>query len=566
MSWFRHASLTAKTAVAVSLPVTLLLGLILYTGYQQRLFNASESDVRRALAIQADIQLMRGQIAELSNAAQGYLLTGQAERLAQQRAGEAQLPITLAALAARIQNVTMRDYLRELNTLSEDYVELVQALTVSGHSADAPLDTGLDAAYAQLLALQRHLDTMDKVEQRLLENYLALANQSLSRLFYINSLTAILVVAFALLMLLFLFRSVLARIRLLVSYAEDLVEGKEIPRKLSSYDELGQLSSRLHNASLLLADRAAAAEVANQAKSRFLSRVSHELKTPLHAIMGFTRVLRSFVAQAPREAQAALGEIEHASEHLAKLIEDTLDVSRAESSDWQLAIAPVSLEQVVDESVRLMASLAHAKRIHIECPALDTPVTVMADYQRSKQVLLNLLSNAIKFSPEGSVVTLSLQCDGQQAELSVQDRGCGISPSAVAQLFQPFERLHADAQGVSGTGLGLALSRQLMARMQGAIRFSDTPGGGSTFTITFALAEAQASAQSPSTFCLHAPMVTDDEAVLLQAVLQRRRDWRLCREPSCCAQPNYRLPDSSVANLPVPELLTRLDEAARHAR
>jgi two-component system, cell cycle sensor histidine kinase PleC len=239
-----------------------------------------------------------------------------------------------------------------------------------------------------------------------------------------------------------------------------------------------------HEAARLRAARDAA-ESASRAKSAFLSRMSHELRTPLNAILGFSQLMRM-------EAEAGdlvlkphrVTLIETAARHLLDLVNEVLDVSRIESGQLQVHLAPFDIQGVLHEAIALLNGLATQRSVSVhDHVAAQAGLPVLADRLRLKEVLINLLSNAIKYNVAGGRVDVHAQALGEHVEITVTDTGRGLDEGQLAGLFQPFNRLGAEATGVEGTGMGLFVSRRFMELMGGSIVATSRPGEGTCFTL-----------------------------------------------------------------------------------
>jgi signal transduction histidine kinase len=232
-------------------------------------------------------------------------------------------------------------------------------------------------------------------------------------------------------------------------------------------------------------------ESANQAKNEFLSRMSHELRTPLAAIMGFSELLA--LSDLDERRQEWAGTILKAGQHLVRLVDEVLDISRIEAGELALSLGPVEIAGLLEDAVELVQPLADGRGIALQRPRIsDGSGYVRADSQSLKQVLINLLSNAVKYNREGGEVRVSVYAVGSdRMRIAVADTGPGIARESLTKLFTPFERLNAGSD-VQGTGLGLALSRSLVEAMGGSIEVESTPGEGSTFTVELARGEPAA--------------------------------------------------------------------------
>jgi PAS domain S-box-containing protein len=231
------------------------------------------------------------------------------------------------------------------------------------------------------------------------------------------------------------------------------------------------------------------AESADQAKTQLLSRVSHELRTPLNAVLGFGQLLDTDPELAPRHRNW-IRQILASGQHLLELVDDVLDLSRAQAGQLNLSPTAVSLPQAIAEAWGML-NVAHAATAprppglrFIDETAAAPPLWVHADPRRLRQVLSNLFSNAIKYNRAGGEVRVSAAAqDDGMVELRVADTGRGMTPDQLQRLFQPFERLGAQHTAVQGTGLGLALCKQLVEAMGGRIEPCSEAGVGSTFVV-----------------------------------------------------------------------------------
>jgi EAL domain-containing protein (putative c-di-GMP-specific phosphodiesterase class I)/signal transduction histidine kinase/CheY-like chemotaxis protein/HPt (histidine-containing phosphotransfer) domain-containing protein len=226
------------------------------------------------------------------------------------------------------------------------------------------------------------------------------------------------------------------------------------------------------------------AEQANQAKSEFLSSMSHELRTPLNAILGFSQLF-AYDRELDEQHLANAAEINRAGRHLMSLIDQVLDLSRIEAGDTSLSMEPISLRQVLADSVHWVVQLAKNRDVAIHFDEVEFEgLSVVADNIRLKQVFLNLLTNAVKYNRAGGEVNLILdKQDDDYLRIGVRDTGSGISSEKLEELFQPFNRLGAEFSTIEGTGIGLVITRQLLDMMQGELEIDSETGVGSTFWV-----------------------------------------------------------------------------------
>jgi PAS domain S-box-containing protein len=233
------------------------------------------------------------------------------------------------------------------------------------------------------------------------------------------------------------------------------------------------------------------ADKANLAKSEFLSSMSHELRSPLNAILGFAQLVESGDPLPTPGQKASIDQILRAGWYLLELINEVLDLSLIESGHLSLSREPVSLPEVLHDCQTLIEPLALKKNVGLNFPTLLAPCFVGADSTRLKQVLINLLTNAVKYNREGGRVDITCSIRAQQRlRISVQDTGDGLSPEQIDHLYQPFNRLGKEDGTEEGTGIGLVVSKRLVEHMGGGMGVVSTVGSGSLFWIELELVAA----------------------------------------------------------------------------
>ena len=239
-----------------------------------------------------------------------------------------------------------------------------------------------------------------------------------------------------------------------------------------------------------LSEAVRAAETASRAKSTFLSNMSHDIRTPMNAIIGFTTLAVSNIDNQKR-VRDYLGKILSSSNHLLSLINDILDMSRIESGRIQLEETEVSLSDVLHDLKTIISGQIHAKQLELYMDAMDvTNEDVYCDKTRLNQVLLNLLSNAVKFTPAGGTISVRLkQYPGTRKgselyEIRVKDNGIGMSQEFVQKIFSPFERERTSTVSrTQGTGLGMAITKNIVNMMGGTIEVQTEQGKGTEFIV-----------------------------------------------------------------------------------
>jgi signal transduction histidine kinase/ActR/RegA family two-component response regulator len=277
-----------------------------------------------------------------------------------------------------------------------------------------------------------------------------------------------------------------------VALQERQAEGQQLTQALQTRTRQMEADILARSADLQDANRGLRA--ANEAKNDFLSGVSHELRTPLNAILGFGELLS--LGDISDEHREWVTIMLKAGRHLLMLLDEVLDISRMETRNLSMSMEAVSIQGLIADALELVRPLSIARGVDLDPAPPAAGKHVHADHQRARQVLLNLLSNAIKYNhPGGKVSVTTSEEPGGRLRVSVADTGRGITEEDMGRLFAPFERLDAAQAGIEGTGLGLALSRQLVEAMGGTTGVTSTLGVGSVFWVELAITEPAAVSQ-----------------------------------------------------------------------
>jgi len=250
------------------------------------------------------------------------------------------------------------------------------------------------------------------------------------------------------------------------------------------------LSRDLLDANVRLEERAQQVNEANMAKSRFLANVSHELRTPLNAIVGYNALaLSGLYGEVTPELRSAHDRIRSAADHLLRVVNDVLDLSKIEVGRMEVDARDVALEPLLEGVVSIVEPIAEAKDVRLDIVvARDLPLLV-TDGRHVRQIVMNLVTNAIKFTERGSVTIVAKRGDGARSNMvciAIEDTGIGIDRADLGRIFEEFEQVRPGGRGDSiarGTGLGLAVSRKLAHLLGGEVEVTSHVGTGSRFTL-----------------------------------------------------------------------------------
>ena len=269
-------------------------------------------------------------------------------------------------------------------------------------------------------------------------------------------------------------------------------------------EEKGRRLEELHRLRDTLQEALSAAELANSAKSRFLSNMSHDIRTPMNAIIGMTAVAARELDD-PDKVRSCLDVIERSSHHLLQLINDVLDMSRIESGKLVLSSDAFSLHEAIDQAVAIIKPLCDSRSQRFDVKLDIANDRLVGDMVRIDQVLINLLSNASKFTPDGGSVALAVsELPGPApahalVRFTVTDNGMGIAPENLDRIFEAFEReTNYGVDKIEGTGLGLAIVKNIVEAMDGTIDVVSALSAGTTFTVSLPLRIDSTAAQDPA--------------------------------------------------------------------
>lgn len=536
--------LARKGIVIVLLPLLLLLGSLSFLYSKEAQLSQLESQLRIALQNQRDIQAVHTQLLEASNGVRDFLLTDDKHFLDIFYQAQQQLPVIMATLDTKLETNAQKTRLRRVQPLVDQNLKNLHFLAKSEPDTKAgELVEQFKMQVRSLDQLRLAIDELNKQEAFLVAQDQSGVALQRERNFKITLLAAVIGLISSVIILWVFLDTIVNRVRALRDSAGHLAKAEPLDLAFSSLDELGELSDELDHASKLLANKVEEtnlakfeAEEANRAKTLFLSRTSHELRTPLNAILGFAQLLEADLTDEQQQNNAVM--IRSAGEHLLKLINNVLDIASIESGERNLDLGATDVNLLITDAVNYIAPLGQIRNIEIT-QNIAPKLTALADHQKLFQVILNLLSNALKYGPVNSIVQVKAYSVNHKVQIEVLDEGTGIPENLRKRLFTPFDRLGAEQSNIEGSGLGLALSKQIMTALGGSLEVSETQ---SLFAITLPVFEGeigdthqskQAAEKAPKperTLGQHTVLLVEDNdsnKTLVEAILKREVQLKL---------------------------------------
>ncbi|MDI1309699.1 MAG: ATP-binding protein [Methylotenera sp.] len=531
-----------KGVFVIALPLAVLLASLASLYIRELESTMLENKLKHALQNQRDIQTVHSQLLEASTGVRDYLLTGDKNFLNIFFEAERILPEIINTLEQRLESDQQIHRLSIIIPLVAKNLADLKAL--SNHDSEIASDyliTQFKSQVDTLDELRKEIEALNAEEALLVEQ-----DQQKIFLQRQRSISATLIATLAgivgSLVAVWIFsRTIVKRVRLLRDSAGHLARAEALDLPSSSKDELGQLSNELDHASQLLAKNISdaiqarqEAEEASASKSMFLSRTSHELRTPLNAILGFAQLLEEDLPSGKQHDSVTL--IKGAGQHLLKLINEVLEIARIESGEVSLELAPTLINSLLEEAIHYIAPIGKIRDIEIKYE-IAPDLWAMANRQKLLQVILNLLSNALKYGPVSSVVLLKAYRRLDDIIIEVQDAGKGIPSALRERVFTPFDRLGAENTKVEGTGLGLALSKQIMLAMHGSIHLANDKSlfwveiaACNPHTTSNELSQPAESTKQLNLSNTHSILYVEDNIsnrALVEAIILRQRDLRI---------------------------------------
>jgi signal transduction histidine kinase/ActR/RegA family two-component response regulator len=472
--FWQDLPLASKGIFVIMLPLAVLLASLASLYNLEKQLSSLENQLKLALQNQRDIETVHTNLLLASTGVRDFLLTGDKLFLDTFHIAKNQLPQLLVKLDQQLESDDQKNRINSISHLVQDNLKRLDILSKNESDvASEDLIKQFKLQVRNMDKLRTEIEFLKKQEALLVSEDQSKIKQQRQRNIRITLLAAVSGIVGSIVAVWIFSGTIVKRVRLLRDSAAHLAKAEALELPSRSKDELGQLSEELDHASKLLAktiyettQARKDAEQANKEKSMFLSRTSHELRTPLNAILGFAQLLLAELEDGKHKDNVNM--IKSAGDHLLKLIDEVLDIARIESGVLKLKLEPTLINDLLAEAIQYIAPLGKIRDIHIQ-QDIQADLVALAERQKLLQVILNLLSNALKYGPYNSTVLVSSYKKDNKIVIEVFDEGAGIPESLKERLFTAFDRLGAEQTKTEGTGLGLALSKQIMLAMHGSI-------------------------------------------------------------------------------------------------
>lgn len=476
---------------------------ITYQGTEMLIDNLhAEKERQEALIVLSEVFAL---VAEAEIAPRGYVLTGDDAFVLQLMNAENEikprlerLRILLSALPGQAERLAQ---LRPEIWAQFDQARRLNDARRQGHTSARLLSDEIERSKHIAIKIRQLAEELKAAEYDGLQRAASTAEHStqwLRRFLLLGSIAAVLIVALAGAGVIGEFRrreraeDALQQANLALKHANDELSQRVEAQSEEMLRKTGEWQSELQQRFLAEQSARREAEMANKLKDEFLATVSHELRAPLNAILGWAKLLRSRRLDEPTTIKA-LETIERSAEGQNRLIEDLLDVSRIIAGKLRLDSRPLAPGLIVRAALETVRPAAETKQITLAAEIPDDMPMLAGDFSRLQQVVWNLLTNAVKFTPQGGHVTVALTADDSQIEIAVSDDGQGIKPEFLPHVFERFRQADSSsARRHGGLGLGLAIVRHLVEMHGGSVEAqSDGEGCGATFKVRLPVLPAQ---------------------------------------------------------------------------
>jgi signal transduction histidine kinase len=491
MSRWTRSGLVARIAVSalavgVGLALVFLVLFLAITGLRHRSLEARHS--QQVIATANQLQTL---VIDLETGLRGFVITDKEADLKPWRDAQRRYPAAIANLLRLtgdnpVQNTRAHDLKQSIDTYLETFSKpLVDFMRRNPVQARRVVATGVGGG--QVDAIRSQFDTFVGAERRLGDARDERARTTARNALIVGGVALGIALTLILLGAVYLNRAIARPVREAADAAERIAGGDFSGRlRTDGPGEVGRLERTFNTMAASLERTLADLEERNQTlveseqtKSELVSNVSHELRTPLASVLGFSSLMLDRELP-PEEMRRYLEVIRAEARRLAELLNDLLDIQRIEQGTIELRLEDVDLNDLLSAQLTLYSAQSANHRLHLD--ASEDALVVYGDRDRLAQVIGNLLSNAIKYSPEGGVVDVSASLVGDEAWIWVRDDGLGIPADHQQRIFTKFFRGDVGRQrGISGTGLGLVLARQIVEAHGGEIGFESVEGDGSTF-------------------------------------------------------------------------------------